>query len=149
MRGFLDFVESNSSIFSVENFENRLRRKNRFNPRIVEERNKVTPEMINHHRKEINSLPASHIRKWRSTILAHLEKAAIQNDIDVVRQYPIKQEHIEITIDSIDNILNYYCAAFDASIWSKGIPIKDGIDRILNAIQKERLERKRDYDTKK
>jgi hypothetical protein len=146
VRSFLDFVEENIDIFSLDRFSERLKKSGRYAIFDLEERSIVTVEKIADHRKIINDLPLSNLRNWRNSILSHLAKKYIESEVDVVYRYPIKHEHIEIIIKSIDDILNFYSEAFEGSVWEKDISITHGITLILETIKKDILNRSFEFE---
>ncbi len=134
IHSFLDFIEQNLDIFSNENFEKRLREKG-YNERATKHHTGVTPQIVRHHQQELNNLPISSLRRWRNTILAHIEKDTVLHSVDITKKFPINQKQIENIIDTLHEILNYYSRAYDSSTWLKGIPIERGIQYTLDAIR--------------
>lgn len=137
IRKFLDFIQSNLDIFSKQNFEKRLHNKGTYDNHWVETRNEVTKDIVDNHRKIVDDLPVISLRRWRNKIIAHLDAANVRKNVEVGKKYPIKINQVEIIINSLDDMLNYYFLAYDSTSWLKDMPFKDEIRSILDAIRSD------------
>jgi hypothetical protein len=143
IRKFLDFIEQNLDIFSNEAFEARMRREDRYESYIIKGHTEITLQKVEEDRKKVNDLPVSNIRHWRNTILVHIEEERVLLGIDIMKEYPVKQRQVDEIINTLDKMLNEYLNAYDASTWAKGLPIKDGIKSVVDAIRFKLTETRR------
>lgn len=148
---FLKFVEQNIGIFSEQAFEKRLRGKERYivalspqaeamariaNERATFQRNKVTYQKVEQDRQKVEKLPKENLRKWRNKALAHIQKDYVLANISVFKRYPVKPQQIDQIIDTLDDVLNDYCVAYDSSTWAKELPgLETRIQAIMDAIR--------------
>lgn len=135
IRKFLDFVEQNLDIFSNEAFEARMRNTGRYESYIIKEHSEITPQKVEEDRKKVDDLPVAHIRRWRNTILVHIEEGRVLRGIDIMERYPVRQRQVDDIINTLDDMLNEYLVAYDDSTWAKDLPIKYGIKAVVDAIR--------------
>ena len=135
MRSFLDFIEQNLGIFSPQAFERRLRIKSRYDELAAKFNSEITAEKVERDRQKLRNLPISSLKGWRSTILSHIDRNYVAQNVDVAKQHPIKTKHIAEIINTLDEMLNEYCLAYDFSTHSKDLTIEYGIQYILDAIR--------------
>jgi len=135
IRKFLDFIEENLDLFSSKAFEARMRSIGRYESHIIREHSQITLEKVEEDRKRVDDLPVSCVRKWRNTILVHIEAERVLRSIDVMKTYPVRQKQVAETINTLDDILNEYLVAYDASTWAKDLPIKNGVRAVVDAIR--------------
>lgn len=139
MRSFLDFVKENLDIFSHESFEKRLRTVSRYDELAAQFDPQIAVDKVEQDIEELKNLPISGLKGWRNRILSHIDKDSVKEDIDIAKKYPVRTKHIVELIDTLHNMLNEYCLAFDFSTHSKDLTIENGIEYILEAV-KFRLE---------
>lgn len=135
MDSFLYFVGQNLNIFSKQAFEARLRKENRYDDRTQEFNSAITAEKVEQDRQKLANLPISGLKAWRERILSHLDRESVKENIDIAKQYPVKTRHIVEIIETLDNMLNEYCLAFNFSTHSKDLTIEDGIKYTLEAVK--------------
>ncbi|MFH1381584.1 MAG: hypothetical protein ABIH70_01685 [Chloroflexota bacterium] len=135
MRSFLDFVKENPDIFSREAFERRLRTVGRYDELAIKFDPWIAIEKVEKDIGNLNNLPISGLRVWRNRMLSHINKDSVREDIDIVKKYPVRTKHILEIIDTLHNMLNEYCLAFDFSTHSKDLTIENGIEYILEAVR--------------
>lgn len=145
VESLLTIAERNMNIFSDERFADRLKKADRFDEYLVTNRNQVTHETIQRHKQTVNSLPISGLRTWRNKLLAHIDKEWVMRDKDVRKTVRLNETHIQKIIDTLDDTLNYFHEAYDGSTWVKDIPLSNGIENVLDAVQKGLIERKKKY----
>lgn len=143
IRKFLDFIEQNLDIFSNEAFEARMRREDRYESYIIKGHTEITLQKVEEDRKKVNDLPVAHIRRWRNTILVHIEEGRVLRGIDIMKKYPVKQRQVDDIINTLDKMLNEYLVAYDASTWAKDLAVKDGIKAVVEAIRFQITETRR------
>jgi len=143
IRSFLDFVEANLDIFSDDAFERRLRDQRTYYPDSLTGHVAITLQKVEEDRRKVNDLPASEIRRWRNSVLAHIRTEDVLEDINIRNEYPIQLSKIELVIDTLDDMLNDYLLAFDASFWAKHLALEDEIRHVLDAIRFKIAENRR------
>jgi len=131
----LDFTKENLCIFSREVFEKRLRAINRYDELASDFDSQITIEKVEQDIEKLNGLPISGLKAWRNRILSHLDKDSVKDNINIAKKYPVKTRHIAEIIETLDNMLNDYCLAFDFSTHYRGLAIEGGIKYILDAIR--------------
>lgn len=131
---FLDFVEQNLDVFSNEAFEKRMRGKETFEIS-MREHVEIAPQKVEWDRQRIETLPLPNLRTWRNKALAHIDKKHVLEDIDVFERYPVKVEQIDEIIDTVHDVLNDYCCAYDDSTWSSHLPLTNGIQYVVDSIR--------------
>jgi len=135
MPSFLTFVEKNREIFSAEAFKRRLRTVGRYDEIAAEFKPSITPEKVQQDRQKLRDLPLSGLVAWRKRILSHINKEDIAQKVDIAKKYPVKTKHIAEIIETLHNMLNEYCLAFDFSTHSKDLTIESDIEYILEAVK--------------
>jgi hypothetical protein len=143
IRKFLDFIEQNLDIFSNEAFEARMRKKDRYESYIIKDHIEITHQKVRQDRRKIRDLPLASIRRWRNAVLVHIEAERVLRSIDIMKKYPVKQRQIDDIINTLDDMLNEYLVAYDASTWAKDLPIKYEIKGVVHAIQFKLTETRR------
>lgn len=143
IRKFLDFIEQNLDIFTNEAFEARMRSEDRYDSHIVKEHREITLQKVEEDRKKINDLPVKPIRRWRNAVLVHIEEERVLQSIDIMKKYPVKQSQIDDIINTLDNMLNEYLVAYNASSWAKDLAVKDGMKAVVDAIRFKLTETRR------
>lgn len=143
IRKFLDFIEQNLNIFSNKAFEARMRNIGKYESYIIKEHSEITLQKVEGDRKRVDDLPVSYIRKWRNTTLVHIEAERVLRSIDIMKKYPVMQRQIDDIINTLDDILNEYLVAYDASTWAKDLPIKYEIKGVVDAIRFKLTETRR------
>jgi len=135
MRSFLDFVRENLDLFSRGAFEKRLKAVNKYDERASEFDPQITAEKVEKDIEKLKKLPISGLKSWRNRILSHIDKDSVKEDIDIAKKYPVKTKHLAEIIETLHNMLNEYCLAFDFSTHSKDLSIENGIEYILEAVR--------------
>jgi hypothetical protein len=143
IRKFLDFIEQNLDIFSNKAFEARMRSKGRYESYIIKGHSEITHQKVEEDRKKVDDLPVAHIRRWRNTILVHIEEGRVLRGIDIMKKYPVKQRQVDDIINTLDDMLNDYSVAYDDYTWVKGLPIEYGIKTVVDAIRFQITETRR------
>jgi hypothetical protein len=138
MNSFLNFIEQNLDIFSHQAFERRLRALGRYDERAEKFDSGITAEKVVQDRKKLGDLPISALKDWRNKILAHIDRDYVAKGVDVAKKHPIKIKHTEQIINTLDDMLNEYCLAYDFSTHSKDLTVEQGIQYVLDAIRFER-----------
>jgi len=133
---FLDYVEQNLCVFANESYERRLRAKGTYNEIAIRRRINITHNSVAQDRQKVQSLPIGNIRKWRHKIFAHLAKEIVLSEINVAKEYPVNRGQIDEIIKMLDEVLNQYCAAYDASSWGMGLGgLEGGIQGVVDSIR--------------
>lgn len=135
IRKFLDFIGQNLHMFSNKAFEVRIRSMGRYESYVIKEHTEITPQKVEEDRKRVDDLPVSFIRKWRNTTLVHIEAGRVLGSIDIMKKYPVMQRQIDDIINTLDDILNEYLVAYDASTWAKDLPLKHEMKGVVDAIR--------------
>ncbi len=135
MNSFLDFIEQNPDIFSNQAFERRLRKAGRYDELAENFNSEITIEKVKQDRQKLKDLPISNLRRWRHTVLSHIDRDYIAQEVDIAKQHPIKINHIDKIIDTLHEMLNEYCLAYDFSTHSKDLTIEHGIQYIVDAVR--------------
>jgi hypothetical protein len=143
IRKFLDFIEHNLIIFSNKTFEARMHKEGRYESYIIKGHSEVTPQKVQQDRRTVEALPVAPIRRWRNTILVHIEEERVLRGVDIMKKYPVKQRQVDDIINALDKMLNEYLDAYDASTWAKGLPINNGIKSVVDAIRFKLTENRR------
>lgn len=143
IRKFLDFIEQHLDIFSNKAFEARMRNTGRYESYIIKEHSEITLQKVEEDRRKVEDLPVAPIRRWRNTVLVHIEAERVLRSIDIMKKYPVKQRQIDDIINTLDDILNEYLVAYDASVWAKDLAVKDGIKSVVDAIRFQITETRR------
>lgn len=133
--GLFDFAENNLELFSEDNLNKRLNKCGRNNEIAEYNRIIINETTIQKHRQQIRTLPVSSLRKWRNSLLAHIDKSDVFRDVNVRATFQIKHVHLEKIIETVDQILNYYNVAYDCSSWARDIPLEGEIHNILRYIK--------------
>ena len=143
IRKFLDFIEQNLDMFSNKAFEARMRNIGKYESYVIKEHSEITLQKVEEDRKRVGDLPVSYIRKWRNTVLVHIEAERVLRSIDIMKKYPVVQRQVDDIINTVDDILNEYLVAYDASTWAKDLAVKDGIKSVVDAIRFKLTETRR------
>lgn len=143
IRKFLDFIEQNLDIFSNEAFEARMHKEDRYESYIIKGHSEITPQKVKQDRRKVEALPVASIRRWRNTILVHIEEDRVLRGIDIMGKYPVRQRQVDDIINTLDDILNEYLVAYNDSTWVKGLAVRDGIKSVVDAIRFKLTETRR------
>jgi hypothetical protein len=135
MNSFLDFIEQNLDIFSHQAFERRLRAVGRYDERAEKFNSGITATKVEKDRQKLRDLPVSNLRRWRNTMLAHIDRGYVVQKADIAKKHPIKIKHTEQIINTLHGMLNEYLLAYDFSEHSKDLTIEHGIQYVLDAIK--------------
>lgn len=135
IRKFLDFAEQNLDIFSNKAFEARMRKQGTFGDRVMEQHTEITSEKVEQDRKKVNDLPVPNIRAWRNKILAHTEAESVRQQINVMREHPVKVKQVDDIINTLDDILNDYHRAYEAGTWLKDLSFETGLQWVMDSIR--------------
>lgn len=136
IRWLLNFIEKNLDVFSKQAFEKRLRDKGTYDSHWIETHNEVTVEIVEKHRKMVNDLPISALRRWRREIIAHINADTVLGKNEIGKNL-LQTKHVETVIDTLHDILNYYLLAFDCSSFSKDLSVEHEMQYILDAIRSD------------
>jgi len=135
MDSFLDFIRQNLSIFSNQAFEKRLRKEDRYDELAKNYNSEITGEKVERDKQKLRDLPIASLKAQRNRILSHINKKDIAQEVDIAKKYPIKINHIDKIIDTLHEMLNEYCLAYDFSTHSKDLTIEHGIQYIVDAVR--------------
>ena len=138
MRSFLDFIKQNLGIFSHQAFERRLRKEGRYDELAKNFNSEVTAKKVEQDIRKLSYLPISSLKAWRNKILSHIDKDDVAKNVDIAKKHPVKIKHITEIINTLDEMLNEYCLAYDFSTHSKDLTVEHGIQYILDAIRFKR-----------
>lgn len=135
IRKFLDFAEQNIDIFSNKAFEARMRKQGTFGDRVMKQHAEITSEKVEQDRKKVNDLPVGNIRRWRNKIFAHTEAESVRQQINVMREHPVKVKQVDDIINTLDDILNDYLLAYEAGTWLKDLSFETGLQWVMDSIR--------------
>lgn len=121
MSSFLDFVKNNLDIFSPEAFEKRLTALGRYNELAAAFDSKITRVKVEQDMGKLRNLPISSLKSWRNKALSHIDKDSVKNSIKIERRHPIKAQHIEKIIETLQVMLNEYSLHYDFSTHGSAI----------------------------
>ncbi len=135
MNGFLDFIRDNLQIFSKQAFERRLREQGRYDNLAEKFNGRIIDEKVEQDRQKIRNLPISNLKRWRNTVPAHIDRDYVIQKVDVAKKHPVKIKHVDQIINTLHEMLNEYCLAYDFSTHAKDLSIEHGIKYILDAVK--------------
>lgn len=135
MNSFLDFIKQNLDIFSRHAFERRLRTEGRYDELAAEFNSEITPQKVEQDREKLKNLPISSLKRWRNTMLSHINMDYVAQNVDVTERYPVKTKHVEAIIDTLHEMLNEYSLAYSFSTYGKDLALEPGIQYVLDAIK--------------
>ena len=138
---FLSFVENNRKILEIPELQ---RRKEYPDGHWMLDREPITYQTIENHRKqiaELESLP--HFKLRRDKFHAHFDKKYFFDRGKIGNDAPLKWSDLEAVIEVMGDILNHYSAAYDGNVYQlEPFNIND-IDHLLDMLHKYKKERKR------
>lgn len=129
---FLNYVEQNRNIFSIQDFQQRMR-ENQFYDSLVESHTPITFEDIQRHRSELENqqLVIKKIKVWRDKRLAHIDRG-----FNIKRmKISVQRDQLEKVIDIVARILNRYSYAYNASRYSLSYVGEDDYISVMNALR--------------
>jgi len=135
MLSFLDFIENNPNIFSSQAFERRLRTAGRYDEIAVKFNSEITAEKVVQDKQKLSNLPIPSLKAWRNKILSHMDKNDIAQNVNIAKKYPITTKQIAEIIDTLHDMLNQYCLAYDFSTHSKDLAVEYGLQYVLDAVR--------------
>ena len=134
---FLDFVESNSEIFSDEAFFKREREKPNHDEDWVKSHAPITQKEIEEDRKKLRSLEqtVNNLNTWRDKVIAHIDQQFLLTGKIISEEYPLRHQQLEEVIETIVDILNRYSHAYDSSTWLEKIPGEGDVQYVMDFIR--------------
>ena len=143
---FFKFIKDNLYLFSSENYRRRLLDEGRDTEDCehwVKLHQEITADMVDQDKAKIESLPIKNLMIWRHKKLAHIERELVIEEINVVKEYPIKIQEIDDILVTLHCILNRYRIAYDGVEWVLGLPSpKHQITCVFDAISHYRQSKK-------
>lgn len=84
---------------------------------------------ISEHRAELGNLDSKTLalRQWRDKLLAHIDKAYIENPLKVYAEFPLSIDDLSVLFDELAKILNYWSGLLENSEW-RNESLKEGVD---------------------
>jgi len=138
---FLSFIENNRKLFEISELQ---RRKEYPDGHWMLDREPITYQTVETHRKqiaELESLP--HFKLRRDKFHAHFDKEYFFDRGKLGNDAPLKWSDLEAVIEVMGDILNHYSAAYDGNVYHlEPFNIYD-IDHFLDMLHKYKKERKR------
>ncbi len=146
IRKFLNFVDSNSRIFSTMAFEQRQTAKGtdkelcRYQ---VARHCPICHQHIKEDEAKLNRLetPINNLAEWRDKVYAHIDRTALLKGTGLDITHPVPITDMDNIIVTTKEILNRYSQAFDASRWVVEMDCEEAeIKAIMEAVRFKRQE---------
>jgi hypothetical protein len=143
---FFKLIKNNLYLFSHESYKRRLLDEGRDADDCeywVKRHQEITSDMVDQDKAKIENLPIKNLKIWRDKKLAHIEKELVIEEIDIMREYPVKIKEIDDILITLHDMLNRYKIAYDGVEWVLGLPSpKHQIHQLFDAISHYRQSKK-------
>jgi len=139
LHSFFDLVRNNLDLFIASAYRMRLAYKGMDEESIehwAQLHVGITREMVNADEAKVKKLPVKNLKLWRHKKLAHLDKKRALKEIDLMRENPVTVKEIDDIFETLDEILNRYCIAYDGGGYAIGLPpVKQQMAYIMDSIK--------------
>ena len=138
MPEFLDFIRKDLDIFALKRAETGKHAEKEYDVEseiIAEEALLITPELVEQHIEQIESLPVDRLKGWTQDALAHVDRHVAKSHIRLLEESPVDIEEVERIIETMHTILNVYSKAYDGQTWDKSLVFEHGISNLMEAVK--------------
>jgi len=132
---FLRFIKDNLSLFSDNNFQDRLQRMGSFNELALRDRSPVSDETIDGDIQKLHDLPIPNVRRWRNEVLAHIQAVSVLQGVKISTRYPVKMAQIEHAIATMHKMLNFYYLNYQSETWARSQMTKQQPKHVMDALR--------------
>jgi hypothetical protein len=138
MLEFLDFIRKDLDIFALKHVEAGKHSEKEYDVEteiIAEEALAITPEIVEHHIREIEGLPVDKLKDWTQNALGHVDRHVAKGHITLFEESPVDMEEVDRIMETLHQILNVYSKAYDGHTWDKNLVFEHGIHNLMDAVK--------------
>ena len=144
MPEFLDFIRKDLDIFALMRAETGKHTEKEYDVEteiIAEEALLITPELVEQHINQIESLPVDKLKGWTQDALAHVDRHVAKSHIRLLEESPVDIEEVDRIIETVHTILNVYSKAYDGQTWDKHLVFEHGLHNMMEAVKSGRKQK--------